>query len=305
MEVKLTQLDGSLPNLALMRLAAYHRKQGDSLTLSRSPFRDLFEPEFGLVYGSAIFTRSGHLVDRFKTEFPGAIVGGTGTDSPGEIDDIDGGADEIDYSVYPRFKSSIGFTQRGCRLKCPFCVVPNKEGKNRDNLGVYDIWRGDPWPRELVLLDNDFFGQPDWEEKAKEIIKGKFKVNFNQGINARLIHEDGARYLAKMKYFDVRFEKRRLYTAWDNRRDEKTFFKGLKILTDAGIRPGNVMVYMLVGYWPGETMEEVLYRFERLRESGVMPYPMVFDETNRERKRFQRWVVRRLYQFVPWENYDA
>ena len=305
MEVKLTQLDGSLPNLALMRLAAYHRKQGDSLTLSRSPFRDLFEPEFGLVYGSAIFTRSGHLVDRFKTEVPGAIVGGTGTDSPGEIDDIDGGADEIDYSVYPRIKSSIGFTQRGCRLKCPFCVVPNKEGKHRDNLGVYDIWRGDPWPRELVLLDNDFFGQPDWEEKAKEIIKGKFKVNFNQGINARLIHEDGARYLAKMKYFDVRFEKRRLYTAWDNRRDEKTFFKGLKILTDAGIRPGNVMVYMLVGYWPGETMEEVLYRFERLRESGVMPYPMVFDETNREMKRFQRWVVRRLYQFVPWENYDA
>ena len=103
----------------------------------------------------------------------------------------------------------------------------------------------------------------------------------------------------------MQFEKRRLYTAWDNRRDEKTFFKGLKILTDAGIRPGNVMVYMLVVYWPGETMEEVLYRFERLRESGVMPYPMVFDETNREMKRFQRWVVRRLYQFVPWENYDA
>ena len=111
--------------------------------------------------------------------------------------------------------------------------------------------------------------------------------------------------MSKMKYFDVRFRKRRLYTAWENKRDENTFFKGLKILTDAGIRPGNIMVYMLVGYWPGETIAEVMYRFERLNAAGVMPYPMCFDEKNKEMKRFQRWVVRRLYQFVPWEKYEG
>lgn len=307
MNVRITHLDGSLPNLALMRLAGYHRAMGHDITFTRSPYRDLFEPEFDRVYGSTIFTRSKLVVDIFKSEFSGALVGGTGSGDPTTIEQVVGKVplenSAINYDIYPKFKQSIGFTQRGCRLKCGFCVVPKKEGKNRGNMSVHEIWRGDPYPRELVLLDNDFFGQPDWREKAKEIIDFNFKVNFNQGINVRLIHEEGAEYLSRMRYYDVRFKKRRLYTAWDNEKDEKHFFKGFNILLNAGISPSHIMVYMLVGYWPGETMESILYRFNKINDAGAMPYPMVYNNKDKNLKRFQRWVCRRYYKFVPWEEY--
>ena len=222
------------------------------------------------------------------------------------IEDITGGSYEFfDYSIYPKFKQSIGFSQRGCRLKCKFCVVPEKEGKNRDNGPIHQIWRGDPHPKEIILLDNDFFGQPRWREKADEILNGGFKININQGMNARLIHEEGAKALKEMQFFESKFKYRRLHTAWDNPKDEKRFFRGLEILLNAGIKPKEIMVYMIIGYWPGETMDDILWRFNKLNDAGVLPYPMVYDRERTEHKKFQRWVNRRYYQFVPWEKYDS
>ena len=53
-------------------------------------------------------------------------------------------ADEgpVDYTDYPKWKPSLGFSQRGCRLKCPFCVVPKKEGAISAGRSINDIWRG-------------------------------------------------------------------------------------------------------------------------------------------------------------------
>ena len=305
-KVRITQLDGALPNIALMKLSHWHKAQGDEVHFSKHWERELFEDEYDIVYGSAIFQWTKKKLDRFMQEFPNAIVGGTGTKSKMTIEDITGSPYEFfDYSLYPKFKQSIGFSQRGCRLACKFCVVPDKEGKNRDNGAIHQIWRGEPHPKEIILLDNDFFGQPDWQEKADEILEGGFKVNFNQGMNARLIHEEGAKALKQMQFFEAKFKYRRLHTAWDNPKDEKRFFKGLNILMDAGIKPREVMVYMLIGYWPGETMEDILWRFNRLNDSGCLPYPMVYDHSRPELKKFQRWVNRRYYQFVPWDEYDS
>ena len=304
--VRLTQLDGSLPNIALMKLSHWHKAQGDNVHFSRSVERDLFEPEYDIVYGSAIFKWTENKLKRFMSEYPNAIVGGTGTTSKMTVEDITGGEYEyFDYSIYPKFENSIGFSQRGCRLKCSFCVVPNKEGKNRDNNVIGNIWRGDPYPKNIILLDNDFFGAPGWQSKAEEILEGDYNVCLNQGINVRLIHEEGAKYLAQMKFFESKFKYRRLYTAWDNMKDEKRFFKGFDILINAGIKPKEIMVYMLIGYWPNETMEDVLYRFNKIKDTGALPYPMVFDRDNKTLKKFQRWVNRRYYQFVPWEEYDS
>ncbi len=179
MKVRLTHIDGKLPNLALMKLSWFHKTNDDDVWFSKSCQRDLFEPnEFDHVYGSAIFTRSINAQNLFKREFPGAILGGTGTDNLDTVDSIAGSKDWLDYSIYPEYRHSIGFSQRGCRLKCKFCVVPTKEGKIRDNLSIHQIWRGADYPKEIILLDNDFFGQSDWEEKSKEIIDGDFKVSF-------------------------------------------------------------------------------------------------------------------------------
>jgi hypothetical protein len=303
--VRLTQLDGKLPNLALMKLAHWHRSKGDEVVFRESIYKDLFEPDYDIVYGSTIFTSTQKKVDLFKKQFPKAIIGGTGVDMNIKVEHLIGCGDydyeNYDYSIYPDFEHSIGFTQRGCRLKCSFCVVPKKEGKMTVVNSIYDIWRSGT-ERKLHLLDNDFFGQEMWKQRAIEIIDGKFKVCFNQGINVRLIHEEGAEYLAKMKYMDDQFKKKRIYTAWDNRRDESIFTKGIGIMLNAGVKPFHVMVYMLCGYWPNETFDDIYYRYEKMKDMGLMPYPMVYGH-NPELKRFQRWVVGRFHEFIPWKEY--
>ena len=100
-----------------------------------------------------------------------------------------------------------------------------------------------------------------------------------------------------------KFENRRLYTAWDNLKDEKIVFKGLKLLENANIPMKHIMVYMLIGFDKNETWERIMYRFEKLKDLGVLPYPMVYDQSNKLLKKFQRWVVRRHHQFIKWEDY--
>lgn len=307
MNIRLTHIDGKLPNLALMKLAHWHKAKGDSVLLARTPSPDMFELSYHQVYGSAIFAWSKPVVQRLKDAFPDAVVAGTGTGEWTTVEEVIGEPEyeHYDYSIYPDYPYSIGFTQRGCRLNCGFCVVPKKEGKPRSVNTVWSIWRPET-PRSLVLLDNDFFGQPEtqWRDRIGEIREGGFKVNFNQGINIRMITPESAAAIASVKYYNVDFKAKRLYTAWDNLGQEKVFFKGFEMLKEAGVKPAHVMVYMLIGYKPGETMEEIMYRYRRLIEAGVMPFPMVYDNSNRLLKRYQRWVVGRYAEArVSWDDF--
>lgn len=314
--VRLTQIDGKLPNLALMKLAHWHRSRGDEVALTRNTSRDLFEGDYDLVYGSAIFKFSRHKIDRFLSQWPNAIIGGTGTDEIRTVENVighEGDYERFDYSIYPKFDGSIGFTQRGCRLSCKFCVVPTKEGKARSVNKINDIWRGDGFPKNIHLLDNDFFGQPEdqWRARIDEIRDGGFKVCLNQGINVRHLTPEAAEALDSVEYRDDSFTQRRIYTAWDNFKDEKIFFRGMDMLENAGIPAKHVMAYMLVGFFKNETWETIRHRFDRMVERGIRPYPMVFDcrstdpDRYRHLKKFQRWAVTGLYRAVPFEEYDA
>lgn len=308
MKVRLTQIDGKLPNLALMKLSYWHKEKGDEVYFERSISKGLFEPNYDVVYGSTIFTSSEKKIELFKQNFPLAVIGGTGYDMNIKVEHLIGCGDydyeNYDYTIYPEFKHSIGFTQRGCRLRCSFCVVPKKEGKQVVVNTIYDLWR-EGTERKIHLLDNDFFGQSEWKERSQEIIDGDFKVCFNQGINVRLIHKEGAEMLVKMKYMDDQFKTKRIYTAWDNRRDESIFTKGINIMLDAGVKRSHILVYMLCGYWKDETFEDVYYRFEKMKEMGLLPYPMIYADSPNyaELKKFQRYVVRRYYQFITWEQF--
>jgi hypothetical protein len=267
----------------------------------------MFEPEYDRVYGSAIFSWSKPVVQRLLEAYPEAIVGGTGTDDWATTIETAIGEhtyEHYDYSIYPEYQWSLGFTQRGCRLNCGFCVVPKKEGRPSSVNTIWDIWRPGT-PRNICLLDNDFFGQPrvEWEARMAELKEGGFRFCLNQGINVRLIDAESARALASLPYYDDQFKTRRLYTAWDNVGQEGIFFKGVGLLNEAGIPSKHLMVYMLIGYKPDETMDEIMYRFQRLKDAGCNPYPMVYNNLNPELKRFQRWVIRRYHEFVPWEEF--
>lgn len=308
MRVRLFQLDGKLPNLALMRLASYHRARGDVVEFRKAEAPAQLEQGFWdeapeLVYASAIFERSRPLAARVLQLYPEAIVGGSGWDIgsrlPPEVE-----ACAPDYSDHPTFRQSIGFSQRGCRLRCPFCIVPRKEGPIRSDTAIENIWRGDPHPREIVLLDNDFFGQTDWSDRIEEMRRGSFKVNFSQGINARLLTTETAAALASVDYRNVTMQRRQIYTAWDNAKDGKRLMRGLQLLVDAGIPPRDIMVYMLVGYWDGETHESRDYRRRELRDFGAVPYPMPFERTP-ELVGYQRWVVGAYDKRIPWSEWQS
>lgn len=303
--VRITQIDGKLPNLALMRLSSWHKAQGHEVVFSRRVTRDLLEGPFDRVYGSAIFAFSGRRIEQFRAEFPDAILGGTGTDSALQVEDIVGDWQALDYEPWPDFTASIGFTQRGCRLKCKFCVVPKKEGRNRSTATIADIWRGDPHPKTLHLLDNDFFGQEGWRDRVDEIRDGGFRVCLNQGINIRLIDDEAAEALASIEFRNDAFNRRIIYTAWDNLGDQARFMAGIDRLERAGIPPHQVMAYMLIGYDRRETWDRIFQRFNAMVERGILPYPMVYDQSRRDLKRFQRWVVTGLYRTIPWNEYTT
>ena len=134
------------------------------------------------------------------------------------------------------------------------------------------------------------------------IVEGGFRICLSQGINVRLIDDEQAEALATTEYRNSDFNQRRLYTAWDNVGQERVFFRGIDRLERAGIPPKHVMAYMLTGYAKDETMESIQYRFARMVERGVMPYPMVYGNRP-DLKRFQRWAVTGLYRAVPFSEY--
>ena len=167
MRVAIYDVDSKIPNLALMKISAWHKAKGDSVEV----YSPLFKNEYDKIYASKIFNFSdGSMLDPEKME-----IGGTGYDMkkelPAEIE-----AMTPDYSLYD-YPHSIGFTMRGCRLRCDFCVVPEKEGKPKSVMTIPEIWtqRDSDF---VMLLDNDFFGNPEWEARIKEIQDLNLRVNF-------------------------------------------------------------------------------------------------------------------------------
>lgn len=313
--IRVTQLDGKLPNLALMRLAAWHREQGDNVYWQRGTQRGLHEPDYDIVYGSAIFTTSAKAVALFRSQFPHALIGGWGGDRQLRVEDIVPSQFTLaDYSGFTDFTASLGYTMRGCRFKCGFCMVPKMEGRARSEGPISAIWRGEGHPKHIHLLDNDFFGNPVWRDRVDEIEAGGFRVCINQGINVRLLDDDAAAAIVRIAPYGTDFKHRRLYTAWDNIGDEQVFFDGVDRLERAGWPAHRIMAYMLVGYDPRETWERIFHRFDRMVERRIEPYVMVFGGDERrpaspeypKLKRFQRWsrpVVRRV---VPdFRDYDT
>lgn len=313
MIVLLLQLDGKIPNLALMRLAAHHRSLGDTVELRRAGSertvqRQLFDPRWDRVYGSLIFERTKPLAEVAQKIYPGMMLGGTGWDFEDGVQvrktDLPSSAERCapEYSGYVGFEESIGFTQRGCRFACDFCVVPRKEGKVKPVSTLLHIWRGEPHPKRVVLLDNDFFGNKHWPQVIEEARAFDIAIAVIQGINVRILSDEQAAAIASVRWMADDFSRTRVYTAWDRDGDERAVFRGLERLRAHGIAPDSIMVYMLIGHESGEVHADRDRRRQKLREWGARPYPMAFRRDD-ELQAFQRWVIQRADLHVSWEDW--
>jgi hypothetical protein len=286
MKIGLVNVDSKIPNLALMKLSAWHKSKGDDVK-----WWNAFE-SFEKIYASKIFTH---------TSFPylpkTTIKGGCGfnlmTTLPKEIEHI-----YPDYGLYP-IDYAMGYLTRGCINQCNFCVVPKKEGILHHHAELNEFWHGQ---KQLFLLDNALTDyRPAWQY-LEEIRDKKIHLNLSQGFNVRTIQKPCAEILTEINIWRGSQWK----IAWDNPSEEKQILNGIKILTEAGINTWKIMCYVLVNFQ--STLTEDLHRIQILDQLGIDPFIMVFDRYNKQTNsiysHLQRWCnrpqIRKSCQFKEY-----
>ena len=294
MRVALYDVDSKIPNLALMKLARFHHDRGDAI-VRFDPGFPLEHGTYDKVYASKVFKFS----DGAYLDPKQMTIGGSGWDLtttlPAEVEAL-----RPDYSLYPDFDGNIGFAMRGCRFRCKFCVVPQKEGKPRPNSTIAGLLVNDS--DFLYLLDNDFFGNSEWAERIKEIRDLDLRVCFSQGLNIRIITDEQAQALASVRFVNSSGKYKMVTFAWDRPRDERLIYRGIERCRAAGIKPWMMQFFVLIGF--DSTPEEDLHRVRSILKAGSDPYAMPYDKGNPYQKAFVRWVNRRLCKTVPWEEYS-
>ena len=155
-----------------------------------------------------------------------------------------------------------------------------------------------------MLLDNDFFGNPDWAARITELQDFNLKVNFSQGLNIRNLKAEQAQAIASVKFRNINNTSKQVHFAWDDPRHEKLIHKGIALAEKNGIKPYQMAFYVLIGYH--STPEQDLHRVEVLRAYGCDPYSMPYDKSDPYQKSFTRWVNHKaIFNSVPWENYRS
>tara|TARA_R100001530_G_scaffold64881_2_gene46524 strand:+ start:252 stop:1130 length:879 start_codon:yes stop_codon:yes gene_type:complete len=292
MNVGIYDVDSKIPNLALMKISKYHKHRGDAVEM----YRPLWIESYDKIYASKIFNFSNGsnlIPERME-------IGGTGWDQninlPKEIENC-----EPDYDLY-KYPHSIGFTMRGCRFNCSFCVVPEKEGKPKPYKTIQEIWTNRS-SNFIVLLDNDFFGNPYWKDRIVEIHALDLQVNFSQGINIRILTDEQAEALASVKFRTLSGKSKRVHFAWDRIKDEKLIDHGIQKCFNAGIKPDQMSFYILIGY--DTSPDDDYYRVMKIRDYGCNPYVMPYNKQDLYQKKFARWVNHKaIFKSVEWGNYE-
>ena len=295
MKIGLIDVDGhNFPNLALMKLSAWHKARGDTVEWWWG-----FADHYDVVYMAKVFS------DTYTPDHPeplnaGRVIkGGTGyaitmenglevyhperdKPLPPEIEHI-----YPDYSLYPELtkETAYGFLTRGCPRACDFCHVAKKEG--RCSVKVADLsefWRGQ---RNINLMDPNILACRDRWDLLEQLAASRAYVDFNQGLDIRLADQDVATILGEMRI-------KRLHFAWDNPdQDLRPYFEqfaGWYRRKD----PKNKMVYVLTNF--NSTTEQDLYRIYTLRGLGYEPYVMIYDKENAPRitRLLQRWCNNKI-----------
>lgn len=290
MKIGLIDVDShNFPNLALMKISAWHKSQGDTV--------EWFFPmsHYDKVYMAKVFD----FTPDFETVINAdeVIYGGTGHDLqnklPDEIEHI-----YPDYSLYGIKNTAYGYLTRGCPRGCGFCIVGKKEGlKSYKVADISEFWRGQ---REIKLLDPNLLACKDNIELLQQLIDSGAWIDFTQGLDIRLITEEAIDKIKQLKIKMIHF-------AWDYMKYSDVIIKNLKHFKEAtNIDMRKARVYVLTNY--DTTHEEDLYRIYKLKELGYDPYIMIFDKQHAPKKTryLQRWVNNKIIfrSCERFENYN-
>lgn len=300
MRVGLIDVDGhNFPNLPLMKISAYHKSRGDSVEW----YEPLFSGHMDKVYMSKVFTFTPDY--SYCINADEIIKGGTGYSYP------DGGEElpeEIEH-IYPDYQlykdafpdTAYGFLTRDCPRGCDFCIVGKKEGRcARKVADLSEFWNGQ---KNIVLLDANMFACKEWKDLSAQLIESGAWVDFSQGCDIRLMTDEKAEHIKRMKIKQVHF-------AWDRYEDKEKIvpqFKRFKEITQWDYR--KLGVYVLCNF--NTTFEQDLDRVYTLRELGYNPYVMLYEKdklpAGHRLKLLQRWVNNRIIfrSCKKFEEYDG
>lgn len=270
MTVGLIDVDGhNFPNLPLMKLAAYHRRNGDDVEMV-FPLK-----RYDRVYASKVFTFSPDIqycpmTDDFRR-------GGTGYGLesllPDEVEHI-----MPDYSLYGITNTAYGFLSRGCPRRCPFCIVSAKEGHaSKKVCDLREWWDGQ---RNIVLLDPNILACPDALDLLGQLAESKSEIDITQGLDIRLM-ADKVDAINKLRMKMIHF-------AWDGTEDLAPLFS--RYGKELHVQRRKRRVYVLTNF--NTTREWDLHRIYVLRDLDYDPFVMVYDRTHapKDLLRMQRWV---------------
>ena len=310
MRIGLIDVDGhNYPNLPLMKISAYHKGIGDHVEWY-SPMSGIIQ-EYDKVYMSKVFS--------FSPDYEYPIYakeiqkGGSGYC----IDVVDGKEvfhkekhtvlpDEIehiypDYSIYDITDTAYGFLSRGCPRQCSFCIVKDKEGTcSKKVADLSEFWRGQ---KHIELLDPNILACKEWKDLLTQLIESKAHVNFSQGLDIRMMNEEKADLLSRIKIDKIHF-------AWDRYEDKDMIQpRFLEFRRKSKIRDRDLQVYMLTGDRERHVTDQDLERVYWLRDNGFAPFVMIYDKSSLPKKsdliRLQRWVNNRFifYSCNTFEEY--
>lgn len=293
MRIGLIDVDGhNFPNLALMKLSAWHKSIGDDVE-----WYNIFN-QYDRVYLSKVFsdTPDYRMVINNASEI---IRGGTGYAIHGAGGEHYQSGDDKplpfevehiypDYGLYGITDTAYGFLSRGCPRGCDFCIVAKKEG--RCSVKVADLtefWNGQ---KKIVLCDPNILACKDWKDLLLQLIESKAEIDLNQGLDARMLTEEKCEYIERLKIREIHF-------AWDRYDDKDKILPKLKMFSDVCTKKPhqhNAIVYVLVNH--ASTIDQDLERIYTLRDMGYWAYVMVYDKAHADRvyHDMQRWCNNRF-----------
>jgi len=275
MKIALLNLEPKYRNYALDKLRCYWQAQGHEV----EDYMALAFNSYDRIYCSSIFSWTP------KMNLPtGAICGGTGFNLTDVL------LPEID-AVKPHL--NYGFTTRGCIRKCSFCVVPQKEGKVRVVGDLLDLWDGKS--KDVVLYDNNILAMPEHSAHVcQQARENKIRLDFNQGLDHRLLTPDIANELASISHVEYRF-------AFDNPSFHKSVDRAITTLQEAGINRCNW--YVLVGF--DTTFQEDLERLNYLRSRNQGAFVQRYNmKTDKKLTALARWANQHhIFQGMTWQQF--